>query len=110
MLQLFVHVTKYNCVLNERALVFAMQLLSTPNKRNFLGAKALVLVFTMQEHPMTKESWEIYTNGIIGFRFRQAIILHRTNKALVHYELLLPITNQFVFVFIFVLAHEQAIT
>ena len=49
-------------------------------------------------------------NGIIGFRFRQAIILHRTNEALVRYELLIPRTNQFVFVFVFVfvLAHEQA--
>ena len=35
----------------------------------------------------------------------------RTNETLVRCEVLIPITNQFVFVFVFVfvLAHEQAI-
>ena len=67
--------------------------------------KALVFVFTMQKHPMTNE----YTNGIIGFRYD--ILLCLTNEPLVGYEFLIPITNQFVFafVFVFVLAHEQAI-
>ena len=33
-----------------------------------------------------------------------------TNEPLIRYEVLITITNQFVFVFVFVLAHEQAIS
>ena len=60
----------------------------------------------MQKHPMTNE----YANGIIGFRYD--ILLCLTNEPLVGYEVLMPLTNQFVFafVFVFVLAHEQAIS
>ena len=49
---------------------------------------------------------------IIGIRLRYDILVSRTNETLVRYEVLVPITNQlvFVFVFVFVLAHEQAIT
>ena len=47
---------------------------------------------------------------IIGFRFRYDILLCLTNETLVRYEVLIPITNLFVFafVFVFVLANEQA--
>ena len=48
---------------------------------------------------------------IIGIRFRYDNLVSRTKETLVRYEVLIPITNQFVFVFVFVfvLAHEQAI-
>ena len=50
-----------------------------------------------------------YINLVFRFRFRQAVILCRTNEPLIRYEVLIPITKSvFVFVFIFVLAHEQA--
>ena len=45
---------------------------------------------------------------IIGIRLRYDILVSRTNETLVRYEVLIPITNQFIFVF--VLAHEQAIS
>ena len=53
-----------------------------------------------------------YINLVFRFRFRQAVILCRTNEPLIRYEVLIPITNPFVFafVFVFVLAHEQAIS
>ena len=48
---------------------------------------------------------------IIGIRFRYDNLVSRTKETLVRYEVLIPITNRFVFVFVFVfvLAHEQAI-
>ena len=47
---------------------------------------------------------------IIGIRFRYDNLVSRTKETLVRYEVLIPITNQFVFMFVFVLAHEEAIS
>ena len=67
----------------------------------------LVFVFAMQKNQFMNESFNFYTKGI-SVRFD--ILFYLTNEPLIHCEVLIPITNQFVFVFVFVMAHEQAIS